>query len=65
MGAVRWGDTGDASPHFFRPWRSPQFLFRFRNILDSHQAAPLTFYNKIALMSEVHRIRMLVTFNLQ
>jgi len=26
------------------------FLFRFRNILVSHQAIPLTFYNKIALM---------------
>jgi len=20
MGAIRWGDTGDASPHFFRQW---------------------------------------------
>jgi len=26
------------------------FLFRFRNILVSYQAVPLTFYNKIALM---------------
>jgi len=27
-------------------------LFRFRNILVSHRAVPLTFYNNIALMSE-------------
>jgi len=26
------------------------FLFRFRNMLVSHHAVPLTFYNKIALM---------------
>jgi len=26
------------------------FLFRFRHILVSHQAVPLTFYSKIALM---------------
>jgi len=26
-------------------------LFRFRNILVSHRAVPLTFYNNIALMS--------------
>ena len=30
-------------PHIFR--------FRFRNILVSYQAVPLTFYNKIALMA--------------
>jgi len=30
------------------------FLFRSRNILVSHQTAPLTFYNKIALMFASH-----------
>jgi len=37
------GDARDAYPHFF--------LFRFRNILVSHQAVSLTFYNKIASMA--------------
>jgi len=32
------------SPHIF--------LFRLRNILVSYQAVPLTFYNKIALMTK-------------
>jgi len=38
-------------------WRPAQcsrndhiFLFRFRNVLVSHQTVPLTFHNKIALM---------------
>jgi len=31
------------SPHIF--------IFRFRNILVSYQAVPLTFYNKIALVA--------------
>ena len=53
MGAIRWGTC---PPHFFRQWGynmpcSPHFLFRFFNILVSHQPVPLTFYNKIALMS--------------
>jgi len=34
------------SPHVFLP--------RFRNILVSHQAVPLTFYNKTALMVTVN-----------
>jgi len=55
IGAIRWGtratrpltfsDSGDIICHV-----PPHFLFRFRNILVSHQAVPLTFYNKIALM---------------
>jgi len=49
MGAIRWGtrpptfsDSEDIICHVF--------LFRFRNVLVSHQAVPFTFYNKIALM---------------
>jgi len=51
MGEIRWGtrpptfsDCGDyaMSPHIF--------VFRFRNILVSHQAVALTFCNKIAFM---------------
>jgi len=40
-----FSDSGDIIcrvPHIF--------LFRFRNILVSHQLVPLTFHNKIALM---------------
>ena len=38
-------------PLFTRKKNVPHiFLFRFRNILVSHQAVPLTFCNKIALM---------------
>jgi len=52
MGAIRWGtrlptfpDSGNILCHV------PHILlFRFRNILVSYQAVPLTFYNKIALM---------------
>jgi len=55
IGAIRWGtqvmrpptlsDSGDII------WDvTPHCLCRYRNILVSHQAAPLTFYNKIALM---------------
>jgi len=40
-----FSDSGDIICHF------PHiFLFRFRNVLVSHQAVPLTFCNKIALM---------------
>jgi len=55
MGTIRWGhgervpptfsDSGDIICHVHHI-----FIFRFRNILVSHQAVPLTFYNKIARM---------------
>jgi len=54
------GDTGNASPHFFRQWGynmscPPHFLFTFHNILVSQQPVPLTFYNKIASMTATTR----------
>jgi len=47
-----FSDSGDIICHV-----PAQFLFRFRNILVSHQAVPLTFYNKIALMN-VHDVAL-------
>ena len=50
------GETRDASPTFSDNGDiichvHPHFFFRFHNILVSHQAVPLTFYNKIAPMA--------------
>jgi len=55
MGAIMWGTRETRPPTFSDSediiCHAPHiFLFRFRNILVSHQAVPLTFYNKIALM---------------
>jgi len=55
MGAIRWGTRGRVPPTFSDSGdlicHVPHiFLFSFRNISVSHQAVPLTFYNKIALM---------------
>jgi len=55
MGALGEGHGARAPTHFFKKWGynmpcPPHFIFRFHNILVSHQAVPLTFYNKIALM---------------
>jgi len=51
MGAIRWETRGTRPPTFSDCgdiiYHVPHiFLFRFRNILVSHQAVPLTFYNK-------------------
>jgi len=56
MGAIRWGTWGASPPTFSDSGDTichvPHILlFRFCNILVSHQAVPPTFYNKIALMS--------------
>jgi len=56
MGAIMWGTRGSRPPTFSDSediicHLAHIFLFRFRNILVSHQAYPLTFYNKIALMT--------------
>jgi len=53
------GDRGDPSPHCFREWGynmscPSYFLFRFRNLLVSHQPVLPTFYNKIAPISAVY-----------
>ena len=55
MGAIMWGTRGMRPPIFSDSGdiicHVPHiFLFRFRIILVSHQAAPLTFYNKIVPM---------------
>jgi len=53
MGAIKWGTRGTRPPTFPDSGdiicHVPQiFLLRFPNILVSHQAVSLTFYNKIA-----------------
>jgi len=53
MGAIRWGTRGTRH-HFLDSgailcYIPHIFLFGFRNTLVSHQAVPLTFYNKIGL----------------
>jgi len=55
MGAIRWGRGGRVPPTFSDSGDiichvSSHFLFRYRNILVSHQPVPPTFYNKIAPM---------------
>jgi len=55
MGAIRWGTRGTRPPHFIRQRVyimpcPPHFLFRFHNILVSHQPVTPTFYNEIASM---------------
>ena len=58
---AQWGgDTGNASHHFLRQWGynmpgPPTFFsLRYRNILVSHQAVSLTFYNQIVLTCETY-----------
>jgi len=55
MGAIMWGIRGRA-PYFLDSgdilcYAPHIFLFGFRNTLVSHQAVPLTFYNKTGLMT--------------
>ena len=76
MGAIRWGTRGTRPPTFSDSGdiicQVPHiFLFRFGNRLVSHQAVPLTFYNKIALETAyntpsrwIHRVKIARRFPL-